>query len=87
MLVVCSRVNKAADRVRENSRRGVVDARGSNVRELNIYLHFCPSLVLDVVDFALEVFVNLDFLYGREAIEGDIALVEGHRNLVSSSIL
>jgi hypothetical protein len=74
--------------MREESRCGSIDAGDSNAEKLVAYLHFCPFLVLDGVDFALEVVVELDFANGREAsIEGNVAFVEeGRRVIVAVSV-
>ncbi|KAI6774975.1 hypothetical protein HG530_001733 [Fusarium avenaceum] len=82
-LIRRKRIHKASNRVREERRRGTIDARYSNAEKLVLYLHFCSLLVFMGVDFALEVFVDLGFADGGEsAIEGDTALVEEGRRVI-----
>lgn len=82
-LIRRKRINKTSNRVREKRRRSAIDARYSNAEKLVLYLYFCSLLVFVWVDFALEVFVDLDFADGGEsAIEGDTALVEEGRRVI-----
>lgn len=82
-LIRRKRIHKASNGVREERRRGTIDARNSNAEKLVLYLHFCSLLVLVGVDFTLEVFVDLGFADGGEsAIEGDTALVEEGRRVI-----